>query len=359
MAKITIKKDRSGTGLQIDLQDDLDLLVGKGVAVERTDDGAVAFGYGNGHTAIIHGKLIGSQGIALGNERAVDNDETVIVGKTGRIDGVDVGINVAAWGSEIINAGKVRAEFGVFLGGISADTTTRITNSGTIYGNQAAIYVDSSTTEDIQFINTGNVLGSIGYYATDATVNRDVIINKGYFQFSIYLGGGDDVYNGAKGQLSKAAAVTGLSGDDILRGGKKYDNLYGGDGDDRLTGGGAGDQLSGESGADVLTGGAGKDKFIYHELDDSTPEAPDLIDFKTGDSFFIEINDFEDDVEEIDFVFIGKDAFSGTEGEIRFEIGTEFTTVYGDFDGNSIADFVVNVKGSHKFVDDDFSIGIG
>ena len=62
----------------------------------------------------------------------------------------------------------------------------------------------------------------------------------------------------------KAAAqgndrILGLSGDDVLKGGRGYDSLYGEEGDDTLLG---------ETGSDMLNGGGGDDRICGHGGDD-------------------------------------------------------------------------------------------
>jgi len=54
------------------------------------------------------------------------------------------------------------------------------------------------------------------------------------------------------------------------------------------------------------------------------------------------------------FAFIGTNAFSNTAGELRYEIVNGDTFVYGDTDGDGVADFTVLVTGSHTLTATDF-----
>ena len=58
------------------------------------------------------------------------------------------------------------------------------------------------------------------------------------------------------------------------------------------------------------------------------------------------------------FDFIGTGAFSGTAGELRYEFvdtsTTQNTVIYGDTDGDGLADFAVRLSGHHTLTDPDF-----
>ena len=112
-----------------------------------------------------------------------------------------------------------------------------------------------------------------------------------------------------------------------------------------LKGGGGNDKLSGGGGADSLYGGAGKDVFIFKSLADSTVA-------KAGRDT---IHDFKSDVIDLraidantelagdqSFSFINAKAFSGSAGELRYDKGV----LQGDVNGDSSADFAINVSGA-------------
>jgi len=369
--KIVVKKDKSGEGLQIALLDTHDLWVKKGVTVETTTFDYVAFGYGSGHAAQIDGTLLGSSsqssGIQLGNQWDIDQKETLVISKSGRIEVTDIGATMAGWGSRIVNAGTIEAEIGMVLGGENPTSTTRVTNSGTIRVDEIGIEIRDEATETIKLINIGKILtyenGEDDWldFAYDAEFgeNRDIIINKGSMHGLIALGGGDDVYNGAKGQTSignHTWAVWGGAGDDVLTGGRKRELFDGGAGNDHLNGGGGRDTLYGKQGQDILKGGKGDDLFIYNGLEQSTValDGQDtIVDFRIGDKIEIEI-EFDDELE-VELQFVDSAAFSGKAGEVRFDLGKKNTTVSADFDGDGTADFMINVLGKYRFADFDFN----
>lgn len=96
--------------------------------------------------------------------------------------------------------------------------------------------------------------------------------------------------SGTHGPAGKA--LTGTSGDDVLKGGAGDDNISGLDGndflkgaggDDTLDGGAGNDTLDGGTGSDLLTGGAGEDVFLVSGKVTATEDGLDRIaDFTTG-----------------------------------------------------------------------------
>lgn len=139
-------------------------------------------------------------------------------------------------------------------------------------------------------------------------------------------------------------SLWGLAGNDDIWGLKGDDKLYGGDGSDYLYGGNGNDQLTGGKGVDYLWGGAGKDHFIFAALNEMGKgnKADVIEDFEKGDK--IDLSGAGD------FTFIGKSAFNGVEGELRFSNGV----LYGDVDGDSKADFTIKVRDVNTLNDSDF-----
>jgi serralysin len=147
---------------------------------------------------------------------------------------------------------------------------------------------------------------------------------------------GSDLLTGTAGD----DAISALAGDDVLFGLLGSDALNGGSGDDILVGG---------AGRDVLTGGTGSDVFLLESASDSLRGAgrDRIVDFQSG-------------VDKIDlsalgdFNFIGKRAFSGTEGELRYSKSGINTFIEGDLDGDKMADFQIELGGSVTPVVTDF-----
>ena len=200
---------------------------------------------------------------------------------------------------------------------------------------------------------------------------------------TLYMGtNGDDVL--PPPGAPEGVLLFGLDGNDILTGSDAVDGLDGGKGKDKLTAGGGADDLYGEAGADKLKGGAGsdyldggkgkdkligggdadlqhggngKDKFIVTDVAQSTPDASDtILDFFAGKDRI--------DLKKIDarpgdkgddaFRFIGKQEFTGREGELRYKYSKGNTIVEGDTDGDGTADLAIVLTGKIALDADDF-----
>lgn len=149
-------------------------------------------------------------------------------------------------------------------------------------------------------------------------------------------------------------------GNDVLRGGSGNDKLEGGAGEDELFGGLGNDILNGEMGADRLTGGAGADRFEFNSASYSSPTASDrdlILDFSRvqGDKIDLARIDANTTIaNDQAFSFIGKAAFSGNAGELRYGISGGVTTFSADVNGDGIADFRVSLDRSLAMVASDF-----
>jgi serralysin len=162
-------------------------------------------------------------------------------------------------------------------------------------------------------------------------------------------GAGDDVLLGGPGK----DRLFGGGGHDELRGGAGNDHLVGGPGNDRLFGGPGNDRLIGGPGADLLVGGDGADIFVFRSVNDSLPDAMDIIrDFVSGVDR-IHLRSIDADIDTAGnqpFSFIGSDPFSNTAGELR--LWNEVLS--GDINGDGIADFAITLIGVSMLTEGDF-----
>jgi Ca2+-binding RTX toxin-like protein len=136
--------------------------------------------------------------------------------------------------------------------------------------------------------------------------------------------------------------------------------ITGGSGADHLSGMAGNDTLIGGAGYDVMTGGSGADKFVF------TPA-----DFASGSSFG-QISDFSHsqadkiDLSAIDantalagdqaFTFVGKHAFTHVAGQLIYSGTHSGITIYGDTNGDGVADFSIDVAGVKGLVAGDFTL---
>ena len=179
--------------------------------------------------------------------------------------------------------------------------------------------------------------------------------------------------------------LTGGSGNDSLFGGDGDDTIWGGNGDDIIYGGNGNDRLESGNGNNELHGGAGDDRLIGYLNVGGTPDlfgdaGADRFEFSDvqtalGDgSVLAHIRDFSqsegDRIHLVElnaksfgtaspgddaFDWIGEAAFSGTAGELRYEhVANTWTRVYGDQDGDAVADIVIQLDGVHALTQSDF-----
>lgn len=173
--------------------------------------------------------------------------------------------------------------------------------------------------------------------------------------------------------------LAGAAGDDSLSGGAGNDLLYGdgqvtvdthgtggsgpivtladasafnqtAPGNDTLDGGAGNDTLIGGGGADVLTGGKGADHFVYLSVNDSLPNAPDLItDLENKD--VIDLSAIDADVNTPgDQAFHLVNAFTHHAGEMTldYDKAMKVTHLSLDVNGDGVADMVINIAGNAK-----------
>ncbi|MBB5539608.1 calcium-binding protein [Rhizobium giardinii] len=159
------------------------------------------------------------------------------------------------------------------------------------------------------------------------------------------------------GSISEAKKLltSALSGADDMFGGQYSDTLYGfggndylagGRGDDALSGGSGVDRLQGGLGVDTLFGGTGNDTFVYTSATQSNARLglDTIRDLTIGDK--IDLSGIDASVSATGnqaFSFIGTATFHGKAGELRFEKKASDTYIYGDVNGDKVADFALHL----------------
>jgi serralysin len=214
--------------------------------------------------------------------------------------------------------------------------------------NDTVSYASSPSRVEVTLDTTGEGFGRFGDAEGDRYNSiRDVIgssfndIIIGNPQNNALNGGlGDDRIEGSDGDDQ----LIGGLGNDILLAGNQSDTLDGGDGNDLLTGGGN---------DDILYGGSGADTFKYDSLNDSLPGygADSIFDFRAAlDKINLQPIDANNLTAINDgFIFIGKNSFTNIPGQLRYVSSGNHTsagstaTLYGDVNGDSIADFQINL----------------
>jgi Ca2+-binding RTX toxin-like protein len=291
--------------------------------------GAILFGNGDdefdGRGGVVTGAVFGGEG----NDTYRVSDPTIL----------------------LIEAPDRASETGIVSGGIdrveaSVDWTLGEHFEVLELVGKAVTGVGNALANTITGNEGNNVLSGLdGFDTIDGGHGRDTL-DGGSGNDRLFGGEGDDALFGRLGN----DRLEGGEGDDTLRGGANNDQLFGGDGEDVLYGG---------MGRDILTGGADADRFVFA----ATVETPagvnrdiiadfqkglDLIDLSRIDARVN--NTTADDA----FTFIGTGAFTGTAGQLRYQIVGGNTVIGFDTDGNGVADGEIQLTGAIALSAGDF-----
>ncbi|MEP5761090.1 MAG: calcium-binding protein [Litoreibacter sp.] len=200
-------------------------------------------------------------------------------------------------------AGSDTASYWGWYKGTTANTKTLTVNLSTGDNNSGDTYngienlLGSNTQKDV-------FTGSDGANNLNGAGGDDIL----------YGGGGSDILTGG----DDTDRLYGGSGSDALYGGDGDDYLHGGNGSDTVKGGDGDDLLRGGNGDDLFYGGAGADRFRFYRN-----EEDDVI------------NDFENNVDTIQFAGTGFDAFFENWTELQQYATDAGDDVVFNFDGNS------------------------
>ncbi|HET6943290.1 MAG TPA: calcium-binding protein [Sphingomicrobium sp.] len=186
-------------------------------------------------------------------------------------------------------------------------------------------------------------LGNDTYYVGEG---RDTVIEASG-------AGRDRVYTNVDFTLGANVEDLFLRGSDPLGAtGNSLDNV--------LRGNGASNELTGGAGADDLRGGGEADSFVFADGDFGglTASTSDrIIDFSHAEGDAIDLTGVDANSLLADhqaFDFIGTNAFSNVAGQLRFEQVNGNTYLYGDIDGNGIADLMIRLDGNQTLLVGDF-----
>lgn len=184
---------------------------------------------------------------------------TIHIGQTGRVTG-EMGIGVTLYDSSygagtttILNAGTVR---GGDFGGITLNGgSNTIVNLGEISGGFGIVDYGAFATDRFELNNTGLIRGSGGEALTGSFYGTNVISNKGKIDGHIFLGHGNDIYDGRGGLVSGLIHVQ--AGNDVV---------YGGDGSETVMIGFM-ESAQGGFGDKFIDGGGGIDRVNFNAFD--------------------------------------------------------------------------------------------
>lgn len=221
-----------------------------------------------------------------------------------------------------------------------------------------------------------------------SNATNDLAIGGSFLSDVMTGGSGHDTLRGAGGDDSIAGAdgndkLFGQAGDDFAAGGRGQDSLSGGDGNDLLGGNEDADTLHGDAGNDYLYGDIGNDRLFGDDGDDfleggagvdrlsggagadvfelapprdadntqvfTDPDRDIILDYQQGTDH-LSVDQWLGN----EFSFLGSARFTGAGDEVRFQQVGSATIVFGDVDGDRVADFSVRIEGSVALTSADF-----
>ncbi len=232
---------------------------------------------------------------------------------------------------------------------MAVNKEARIVNTGDIVGDTMAIVNHGFGGTIIK--NSGKIVGSVDLN----TIGNTKVVNSGVIHGDVRLAKVESSYDGRKGAVD--GVVSGGHDDDRLRGGSDSDHFAGEGGRDELRGGGGDDVLVGGARGDHLSGGSGKDIFVYqsdNDLGSGDDGYRDTIrDFSHSDGDRIDLSAVP--VEGGKLHFIGTAEFSGTAGEVRYEVEGNHVLVQASLDGFGLTDLEIKLANvsamqAHDFI---------
>ena len=257
---------------------------------------------------------------------------------------LDSSASVKITGGYFVDSGSATQVFSNSGGALT------ISGTNVWHASDGSLKYGSVTGLDLSLVHE---VGSTGQWSTDgekylpggSTPPPDPVFTPS--NQSLTGSSGDDIFAPS---TADHWTVKGVDGNDRVTTLGGNDTLIGGNGNDALSSGGGNDVLRGGAGADILTGGAGNDLFDFNAISESKGTARDTItDFAQG-SDRIDLSDIDPIAGVIGnqaFAFIGEAAFSGKAGQLRVDhTDATKTVIYGDVNGDGIADFAIHVAGN-------------
>ena len=223
------------------------------------------------------------------------------------------------------------------VGGAGNDTLIGGAGKDVLDGGTGADRMVGGAGNDIYFVdNAGDVV------VEESNGGTDVVYSSIHY---VLLAGVENLTLSGLGALDG----TGNALDNVIVGNAAANHLWGGAGNDTLDGDDGDDVLVGGAGADTLTGGAGADRFVFQVGDlDADPGRSDTIaDFSRAAGDKIDLSALATNPstsKRTAFSFVGTAAFSKRAGELRLSTKGASQIVYGDLNGDGVADFSLNIS---------------
>ena len=219
----------------------------------------------SGGQIVVAGTVAGTSPIGVGFQ-AGDSKFRITIEDTGQVRTFENSAIRFDTNGHIVNHGLIAGGSSAISMDHALTIASSITNSGTIESDQVGIF-NRTAGSTLTTHNTGIISGGLMSYSSQGTKDIDLLTNSGRMSGDIFLGGGDDLYDGRLGTVD--GAVNGEDGNDRLYAGADSATLIGGYGEDTLIGGAGADYLSGGPGSDIASYESATEGVIVSLLDPS------------------------------------------------------------------------------------------
>ena len=351
-AKLTIRNygNISGVDYAISTRGSVALDLQNFGTVDATGLFAINCATGVGNKIYNHGSINGLIFLSAGSDSVINRG--LINGDVNLSDGINFLDNRGGTIEGTITFGtgddtfRPGAGIETAIGGDGTDTLDFSVSGAVLIALDESVLATGAAKDDT-YTGFENIIGSKS--------GSDVLIGDSQANVLSGLSGADKL----SGQAG-ADTLNGGLGNDTLDGGADNDELNGGMGDDKLLGGLGSDTLAGNDGNDLLTGGAGddmlagglgSDRFVFLAKDfvGIDQNAPDeILDFTQAEHDVIDLSAVDASSKVVGnqaFIFIGMNSFHSIAGELRYQQVAGNTYVFGDINGDGIADFTLLLDG--------------
>jgi Ca2+-binding RTX toxin-like protein len=242
-------------------------------------------------------------------------------------------------GNELDNTIQGNAGSNLLLGGDGNDYLKGFGGLDVLDGGAGNDIMYGGTGNDRYYVDSGDRVYEMSGEGSDIVYART--------SFTLTAGSEVELLTAVDATATTAINLTGNELNNTIQGNAGMNTLMGAAGDDYLRGFAGVDVLDGGAGHDILEGGADADTFRFSDVSHSPNATPDRIgDFVSGEDVI--------DLSPIDantntpandaFTFIGTSAFSSTAGELRYDVQVNGVHVYGDVNGDGMADLHIIVS---------------
>lgn len=277
-------------------------------------------------------------------------------------------------GNDILNGGAGNdtlvggAGADTMIGGSGVNTASYATSTAGVAVNMLSIASNTGDAKGDTFSGIQNLLGT-NYNDILYGDGGSNILNGANGNDTLIGGAGADrlIGGGGSNTTSYATSTTGVNvnmlsmtsntGDaagDIFSGIQNIlatnyvDGISGDNNANTINTANGNDFIYGAGGSDTLTGGAGADSFIYKATSDSSLTTFDtIVDFNQSQNDKINLSVIDANTKTTindAFVFIGTSAFTGVADQLRFQTSSSGTDIFGDTNGDKIADLKIHLS---------------